>query len=86
MLCSFWLVDALALSGRLEEARELFDSLVEYVGPLGLLSEEIDPETGLSLGNFPQAFSHIGLVNSALYLKQAEEGIEVQPFSPPDAE
>jgi GH15 family glucan-1,4-alpha-glucosidase len=86
VLCSFWLVDALALSGRLEEARELFDSLVEYVGPLGLLSEEIDPETGLSLGNFPQAFSHIGLVNSALYLKQAEEGIEVQPFSPPDAE
>jgi GH15 family glucan-1,4-alpha-glucosidase len=86
VLCSFWLVDALALSSRLEEARELFDSLVERASPLGLLSEEIDPATGLLLGNFPQAFSHIGLINSALYLKQAAEGIEVQPFAPPDAE
>ena len=86
LLCSFWLVDALALSGRLEEARELFDSILEYASPLGLFSEEVDPETGRLLGNFPQAFSHIGLVNSALYLKQAEEGIDVQPFTPPDAE
>ena len=87
VLCSFWLVDALSLSGRVEEARELFESIVEHASPLGLLSEEIDPETGLLLGNFPQAFSHIGLVNSALYLKEAEEeDTKVQPFTPPDAE
>ena len=86
VLCTFWLVDALSLSGRIEEARELFETVIEYANPLGLLSEEIDPETGLLLGNFPQAFSHIGLVNSALYLKQAEEGTEVQPFTPPNAE
>jgi GH15 family glucan-1,4-alpha-glucosidase len=86
VLCTFWLVDALSLSGRIEEAWELFETVIEYANPLGLLSEEIDPETGLLLGNFPQAFSHIGLVNSALYLKQAEEGTEVQPFTPPNAE
>jgi len=71
VLCSFWLVDALTLSGRIEEARELFESLLEYVSPLGLLAEETDPETGAHLGNFPQAFSHIGLINSALYLGRA---------------
>ena len=86
LLCSFWLIDALALSGRLEEARELFDSILEYASPLGLLSEDVDPETGRLLRNFPQAFSHIGLVNSALYLKEAEESIDVQPFTPPDTE
>lgn len=71
VLCSFWLVDALTLSGRIEEARELFETLLEYVSPLGLLAEEVDPETGHHLGNFPQAFSHIGLINAALYLGRA---------------
>jgi len=71
--CSFWLVDALALSGRLEEAREVFRSLVDLVNPVGLLAEEIDPESGAHLGNFPQGFSHIGLINSALYLAHAAE-------------
>lgn len=68
LLCSFWLVDALALSGRKVEARQRFESVLEYVSPTGLLSEEVDPGTGSHLGNTPQAFSHIGLVNSALYL------------------
>lgn len=67
-LCSFWLVDSLALSGRLDEAINIFVNVLQLVSPLGLLSEEIDPETGKLLGNFPQAFSHIGLVNSALYI------------------
>jgi GH15 family glucan-1,4-alpha-glucosidase len=71
-LCTFWLVDVLALSGRVEEAREIFDGIVARANRLGLLPEELDPETGEFLGNFPQAFTHIGLVNSALYLAHAE--------------
>lgn len=72
VLCSFWLINALALSGRVDEARKRFESILEYVSPIGLLAEEIDPETGTQLGNFPQAFSHIGLINAALYLGNAE--------------
>ncbi|WP_226483291.1 glycoside hydrolase family 15 protein [Natrinema amylolyticum] len=68
VLCSCWLIDALALSGHVEEAQSRFESLLEYLNPLGLVAEEIDPETGAHLGNYPQAFSHIGIVNSALYL------------------
>ncbi|WP_292518895.1 glycoside hydrolase family 15 protein [Methanoculleus sp.] len=71
-LCTFWLVDVLALSGRVEEAREIFDGIVARANHLGLLPEEFDPDTGEFLGNFPQAFTHIGLVNSALYLAHAE--------------
>jgi GH15 family glucan-1,4-alpha-glucosidase len=72
VLCTYWLIDALALSRRLDEAHELFDGLCRRVNHVGLLSEQIDPETGIFLGNFPQAFSHIGLINSALYLAHAE--------------
>jgi GH15 family glucan-1,4-alpha-glucosidase len=68
VLCSFWLIKALALSGRVQEAEDMFLHVLDYVSPLGLLAEEIDPETGRQLGNFPQAFAHIGLINSALYL------------------
>ena len=68
LLCSFWLVDSLSLSGRLDEAISIFVNVLQLMSPLGLLAEEIDPETGKLLGNFPQAFSHIGLVNSALYI------------------
>ncbi len=72
VLCSFWLIDALALSGRVAEARDLFDRLASRANHLGLYPEQIDPRTGAFLGNFPQAFSHIGLINSALYLAYAE--------------
>jgi GH15 family glucan-1,4-alpha-glucosidase len=72
VLCSFWLVDALTITGRTDEAWELFENLLEYASPLGLFAEEIDPETGEFLGNFPQGFSHLGLLNSALYLYEAE--------------
>jgi GH15 family glucan-1,4-alpha-glucosidase len=68
LACSFWLADALHLTGRAQEARELFGRLVGLANDVGLLSEEYDPATGRQLGNFPQAFSHIGLVNTALAL------------------
>jgi GH15 family glucan-1,4-alpha-glucosidase len=73
IICTFWLVDALALAGRVEEAKVLFDQVVRSANHVGLLSEEIDPATGALLGNFPQGFSHIGLMNSALYLRRAEQ-------------
>ena len=68
VLCTFWLVDALALSGRVSEARELFEGVAQQANHLGLYAEEIDPERGAFLGNFPQAFSHVGFINSTLYL------------------
>jgi GH15 family glucan-1,4-alpha-glucosidase len=71
-LTTFWMVDALALSGRLDEAREMFEGVARRTNHLGLYSEEFDPRTGAFLGNFPQAFSHIGFINSALYLARAE--------------
>jgi GH15 family glucan-1,4-alpha-glucosidase len=73
LVCSFWLADALYMTGRTKEARELFERLVGLANDVGLLSEEFDPVTGRQLGNFPQAFSHIGLVNTALALF-GEEG------------
>ncbi|HET9853641.1 MAG TPA: glycoside hydrolase family 15 protein, partial [Methylomirabilota bacterium] len=69
--CSFWLVQALARLGRREEASELFDQLLVLGGPLGLYAEEMDPSTHQQLGNFPQALSHIALVNSACNLSQS---------------
>ena len=74
VFCTFWLVDALVLAGRIEEAREIFENTLEHTTPLELLSERIDPETGELFGNFPQAYSHIGLINSAIYLASAEDG------------
>jgi alpha,alpha-trehalase len=71
LLCSFWLVDNLAMQGRLEEAVNLYDSLCGRAGPLGLLSEQIDPETGAFLGNYPQGFSHIGVIASGINLSRA---------------
>ncbi|MEU3026532.1 glycoside hydrolase family 15 protein [Streptomyces incarnatus] len=68
LACSFWLVDALHLTGRPKEARELFERLVRVANDVGLLAEEYDPGADRQLGNFPQAFSHLGLVNSALTL------------------
>jgi GH15 family glucan-1,4-alpha-glucosidase len=73
-LCSFWLVQALALSGRLLEAEKVLLSLAKYVSPTGLISEEVDTNSGELLGNFPQAFSHIGVINSLIYLYKAKKG------------
>jgi GH15 family glucan-1,4-alpha-glucosidase len=74
LLCTFWLSQALALAGRVAEAREVFERAAAYANDVGLLAEEIDPATGELLGNFPQAFSHIGLVNAAWAISQAEQG------------
>ncbi|MFE7815425.1 glycoside hydrolase family 15 protein [Streptomyces sp. NPDC057433] len=68
LVCSFWLADALYMTGRTEEAHELFERLMGLANDVGLLAEEYDPAGGRLLGNFPQAFSHIGLVNTALTL------------------
>ncbi|CAN5546036.1 glycoside hydrolase family 15 protein [soil metagenome] len=72
VFCTFWLADALALSGRIDEAYRIFDGITSRVNHLGLLPEQIDPHSGAFLGNYPQAFSHIGLINSALYLAHVE--------------
>jgi GH15 family glucan-1,4-alpha-glucosidase len=74
VLCSFWLVDNLIGQGRLEEAEQLYASLCARVSPLGLLSEQIDPSTGEFMGNFPQAFSHIGIIASGVNLARAKAG------------
>jgi GH15 family glucan-1,4-alpha-glucosidase len=68
LLCSFWLVDCLILLGRHNDARRLFDRLLSLRNDLGLLAEEYDPVSHRLLGNFPQAFSHLGLINSAVNL------------------
>ncbi|MEV0905040.1 glycoside hydrolase family 15 protein [Streptomyces hokutonensis] len=73
LACSFWLVDALHMTGRTKEARVLFERLVGLANDVGLLAEEYDPVAGRQLGNFPQAFSHIGLVNTALALFGGEK-------------
>ena len=69
-LCSFWLVENLARSGSLQEARTIFEATIHCAGPSGLLSEEIEPATGQLWGNYPQAFTHIGLVNAALAIDE----------------
>jgi GH15 family glucan-1,4-alpha-glucosidase len=79
LLCTFWLAQALALSGQVDRAREVFDRAAAYVTDLGLLAEEVDAGTGELLGNFPQAFSHIGLVNAAWAIDQASTSRRREP-------
>jgi GH15 family glucan-1,4-alpha-glucosidase len=67
-LCSFWLVDNLALATRVDEARALFERVTGYASDVGLLAEEIDPASGDLLGNYPQGFTHLALIRSALMI------------------
>jgi GH15 family glucan-1,4-alpha-glucosidase len=71
VICSFWLANCLAAAGQLERAREVFERVVGHANDLGLLAEEIDPRDGSLLGNFPQAFSHVGLITAAWSIDQA---------------
>jgi GH15 family glucan-1,4-alpha-glucosidase len=72
LLCTFWLAQALALSGQVDRARAVFERAAGLANDLGLLAEEVDPDSGELLGNFPQAFSHIGLVNAAWAISEAQ--------------
>jgi GH15 family glucan-1,4-alpha-glucosidase len=77
-ICSFWAVTAHALAGDRRGAEEKFERLLRHANDVGLFSEEIDPDTGLALGNFPQAFTHVGLIDAALTLADSNRG----PASP----
>ena len=76
LACSFWLADNLVLQGRREEAREIFERLLSLRNDVGLLSEEYEPVTKRFLGNFPQAFSHIALINTAMNLAEGTKPVE----------
>jgi len=76
LACSCWLVDAYILQGRGQDARQLFDRLLALRNDLGLLSEEYDPRARRMLGNFPQAFTHLALINSAFNLTRFEKPVE----------
>ena len=76
LLCTFWYIDALASVGRRDEALELFNNLLARRNHVGLLSEDIDPRTGELWGNFPQTYSQVGLILSAMRLSRSwEEGL-----------
>ncbi|MCH8836092.1 MAG: hypothetical protein IH925_09105 [Proteobacteria bacterium] len=70
-VCTFWYIDALAAVGRGDEARELFENMLRCRNSLGLLSEDIDPDTGELWGNFPQTYSMVGFINSAMHLSKS---------------
>jgi alpha,alpha-trehalase len=72
-ICSFWLVSALTEIGEVDRARALCEKLLSYASPLSLYAEEIDPHTGRHLGNFPQAFSHLALINAVMHLIREDE-------------
>jgi len=79
-ICSFWLVSALVEIGEVSQARDLCEKLLSYASPLQLYAEEIDPRSGRHLGNFPQAFTHLALINAVMHVIRAEQGTEVSTF------
>jgi alpha,alpha-trehalase len=81
LICSFWLVSALCEIGEVERGRQLCERLLGYASPLGLYAEEIDPRTGRHLGNFPQAFTHLALINAVLHVIRADEQEAIEQSS-----
>jgi GH15 family glucan-1,4-alpha-glucosidase len=77
LICSFWLADNYAMSGRLDDATALLDRLVSLASPDGLIAEEYHPDLRRQLGNYPQAFSHIGLINTAYTIEEKRTGRDV---------
>jgi GH15 family glucan-1,4-alpha-glucosidase len=73
-ICSFWAVDNLAKRGDLTEAAEAFEHMLSFANDVGLYAEEIDVATGAALGNFPQAFTHVGLINAAMAIAESPKG------------
>ena len=80
-ICSFWLVSALSEIGDSARARELCERLLSFASPLGLYAEEIEPKSGRHLGNFPQAFTHLALINAVMHVIRADESMEPETFS-----
>ena len=81
-ICSFWLVSALTEIGELDRAQALCEKLLSYASPLQLYAEELDPHTGRHLGNFPQAFTHLALINAVVHVIRASRQLELREFSP----
>ena len=81
-ICSFWLVSALVEVGELARARGLCEKLLSYASPLALYAEQIDPITGRHLGNFPQAFTHLALINAVVHIITAERRLELRALAP----
>ena len=80
-ICSFWLVSALVEIGELARARGLCEKLLSYASPLALYAEQLDPITGRHLGNFPQAFTHLALINAVVHIINAERGLELRALA-----
>lgn len=89
VICSYWLAEALALAGDVDRARDVFDRVTAHANDLGLLSEQIDVDTGALLSNFPQTFSHAGLINAAWAIDRAKNDadgvVKVTVERPPGA-
>jgi GH15 family glucan-1,4-alpha-glucosidase len=83
-ICSFWLVSALAEIGETARARQLCEKLLSYASPLLLYAEEIEARSGRHLGNFPQAFTHLALINAVMHVIKADQEL-VQNAAPPGA-
>jgi len=79
VLCSFWLVECLVMAGEIDRARTIFDQVVLYASDLGLFAEQLDLQTGVQLGNTPQALSHIGVINAAWRLDEYGKGPSDDP-------
>jgi alpha,alpha-trehalase len=81
LLCTFWLAQAQALAGEVDQATATFERAVAAINDVGLLAEEVDVPSGEMIGNFPQAFSHIGLINAAWAISQAQERAARDPVA-----